>query len=331
INSGLPEEGAQWAWLEETLAEIAGGQPEQLFLFTHLPLFIRDPYERLDQTDYRNRYLVIAPPGRDRLLDLVRRCHVSAVFTGHAHVPWEMVHEWPEGFTTRFITTGSSGPTSAMAVDHFDLPLNPDLGLGYHEHRVSDDGLSSRFHPHIPPSQDCPWELGQAWTTCRAGDRTPDPQGTQAWYEMEYVPSQEDWRQSPWGSVSEPAFSMPITCQEGMARFVRQTFVAEGESAGISLELLSEGAVEVYLNGELHSTVGALGQRPPTWESAGGTYTIDSPALTLGLSQDLVRQGENVIALRIAGDGASSEAGYIAYNGPNRAVTMNQVLEGKVK
>ncbi len=315
INSGLPEEYEQWAWLEDTLEGIAAHQPEQVFLFTHLPLFIYDPYEHLDPTDFRNPYLVIAPPGRDRLLGLVRRYRVTAVFTGHAHVPWEVSHEWPEGFTTRFITTGSSGPASAMAIDQFDLPLLPDQGLGYYEHRVAEDGLSSRFHQHTPRIVDGLWELGQTWMACFPADHTPSTQDHRAWYDMQYLPTDMDWHLRTDGDCSgaESSSLFPLVCQEGMTCYVRQSFVAEADTTAIYLELLSQGAIEIYVNGALHSTLEALCQRPPVWRSAGGTYTIDSPALALGLNQRLVRKGENVIAVRAGSSTASSGEGYIAF------------------
>ena len=323
INSGLPEELEQWAWLEDTLEGIAAHQPADVFLFTHLPLFIYYPYEHLDPADFRNRYLVIAPPGRDRLLGLVRRYRVTAVFTGHAHVPWEVSHEWPEGFTTRFITTGSSGPASAMAIDQFDLPLRPDQGLGYHEHRVAEDGLSSRFHQHTPTIVDGLWELGQTWMACFPSDQTPSTQDHWAWYDMQYLPTHGDWQLPSDGDYrlskdgdrpgAESSSLFPLVCQEGMTCYLRQSFVAEADTAALYLELLSEGAVEIYVNGALHSTFEALCQRPPVWRSAGGTYTIDSPALALGLNQRLVRKGENVIAVRAGGGTASSAEGYIAF------------------
>ena len=120
INSGLPEEAEQWIWLEETLRSL-GGRGEQIVLFTHLPLFIRQPDEELDAADFANRDLVIAPPGRDRLLDLIRQHRVTAVLSGHIHVPWARSHTWPEGFTTRFVSTGTSGKPSGKAIEQFDL------------------------------------------------------------------------------------------------------------------------------------------------------------------------------------------------------------------
>ncbi len=145
LNSGLPEEAEQWAWLEKTLAEL-GGRDEKIVLFTHLPLFIDEPDEELDGRDFANRYLLMAPPGRDRLLGLIRQHRLTAVLSGHLHAPWEKAHTWPEGCTTHFVCTGSIGEPSAMAITHFGLPLSPEEGMGYHEHWVSEAGLRSRYH-----------------------------------------------------------------------------------------------------------------------------------------------------------------------------------------
>jgi 3',5'-cyclic AMP phosphodiesterase CpdA len=311
INSGLPEEKAQWKWLEETLADIASRQPEHLFLFTHLPLFIHHPYERLDPTDFSNPYLVIAPPGRDRLLRLIRQYGVDAVFSGHIHAPWQRSHTWPEGVTTQFISTGSSGVPSAMAIEHFNLPLSPDQGLGYHEHRVTGDGLFSRYHQHTPVSLEGRWKLGKTWTThCLVGQTPPLQQGL-GWHQIAYRASAPDWQESV------PRFHFPLVYQEGMNCCVRQMFVAEDGVAAVYLELLTERAVEIYLNGELLYGLELLAHRPPAWRSASGTYTIDSPVLHLGLNQRLVRRGENVLALLWHGEVAAHRGKdadeYIAY------------------
>jgi hypothetical protein len=226
-----------------------------------------------------------------------------------------------------------------MAIDQFDLPLRPDQGLGYYEHRVAEDGLSSRFHRHTPKIDDGLWELGPTWMAYFPGEQTPSTQDHRAWYDMEYLPTDVDWQlltDGEWrlptdgdyrlptdGDCRLPAEGdyrtaessplLPLVCQEGMTCYVRQSFVAETDTAALYLELLSEGAVEIYVNGALHSTLEALCQRPPVWRSAGGTYTIDSPALALGLNQRLLRKGENVIAVRAGSGTTSSGEGYIAF------------------
>jgi len=296
INSGLPEEAAQWRWLEGTLASLAAHRPERIFMFTHLPLFIRNPYERLDLTDFRNRYLVIAPPGRDRLLALIRQHQVSAVFSGHMHVPWETSHTWPEGFTTRFVTSGSSGPVSPMAIDQFDLPFTPAQGLGYYEHAVDRDGLTSRFLFHAPEQDVGPWKLGQTWTTHCPPGQAPEPRRGLRWYELGFSPPAPQWEES------RPVSPFSLDSQERATTCVRQAFKAETDAVSMYLRVCSERAVEIHLNGEPLCFIASLQKRPAAWQSAGGRYAIDGPVLCLALNQRHVRRGKNLIALLVDGE-----------------------------
>jgi 3',5'-cyclic AMP phosphodiesterase CpdA len=75
LNSALPDEAVQWAWLETQLAERCG---LRAFVFLHYPPFL------LHQ-DEPEHYDNIAEPGRSRLLALLRRHRVEAVFSGHVH------------------------------------------------------------------------------------------------------------------------------------------------------------------------------------------------------------------------------------------------------
>ena len=309
INSGLPEEAEQWAWLEETLAEIALREPEQIVLFTHRPLFIQQPDEELDAADFANRYLVIAPPGRDRLLGLVRQHRVTAVLSGHIHAPWQKSHTWPEGFTTQFVCTGSSGKPSAMAIKQFDLPLSPAEGLGYHEHWVTEDGLASHYHRHTHAPGEGRWTLGQAWTTYCPDGQTPPLQDRLGWQQVGYRPAAPDWQEAA------PVPKLAVGGRNGETTCMRQTFEAEEDAVALYLELLTEREVEIHLNGELVCKLDALDERPQAWQSAGGTYSIDSPVLHLGLNQRLVRRGQNVLALQVRGKAATGRESdeYIAY------------------
>jgi hypothetical protein len=96
---------------------------------------------------------------------------------------------------------------------------------------------------------------------------------------------------------------------------MRQTFEAEAETAALYLELMTDRALECYLNGELVCKLDALDERPPAWRSAGGTYGIDSPVLHLGLNQRLVRRGKNVLAVQVKGEtsAARERDDYIAF------------------
>lgn len=77
MNTGLPEEAAQRAWLEDDLAAHAG---RPIYLFQHLPLYLWDQAET-DLGHYDN----LGQPARAWLLDLVRRHGVELVFSGHSH------------------------------------------------------------------------------------------------------------------------------------------------------------------------------------------------------------------------------------------------------
>jgi hypothetical protein len=117
--------------------------------------------------------------------------------------------------------------------------------------------------------------------------------------------------------MSRPASTLPLSKQDGKPLFMRQTFVAEATTAAIYLELCTSRAAEVYLNGTLLYELAPLEHRPPAWQSAGGTWAIDGPAMTLGVNRRLVREGENVLALRVAGQGppapASDGGDYVAF------------------
>jgi len=73
FNTGFPLEEEQWRWLEQALKG-----HKRTFLFTHYPLYLLNEQEDEHAEN-------IAEPGRSRLLDLVRRNNVEAVFTAHVH------------------------------------------------------------------------------------------------------------------------------------------------------------------------------------------------------------------------------------------------------
>lgn len=73
LNAGTEEEAQQWAWLER---ELVPGR--RTFLFKHYPLFICDPAEA-------EHYDNIAEPARARLIALIGKAGVEAVFAGHVH------------------------------------------------------------------------------------------------------------------------------------------------------------------------------------------------------------------------------------------------------
>ncbi|MEX2450902.1 MAG: metallophosphoesterase [Rhodospirillales bacterium] len=75
INSGFKREALQWEWLERDLADHNG---QRIFLFSHYPPYIREPEEA-------SHYDNIDEPGRSRLLRLIEKHSVEALFCGHVH------------------------------------------------------------------------------------------------------------------------------------------------------------------------------------------------------------------------------------------------------
>lgn len=78
LNSGLPDEAEQRAWLERQLEEAVG---QRVFLFMHYPPFLHSPEE---DGNYDN----IDQPARAWLLDQIGRPEVEAAFSGHVHNFW---------------------------------------------------------------------------------------------------------------------------------------------------------------------------------------------------------------------------------------------------
>ncbi|RJQ52659.1 MAG: serine/threonine protein phosphatase, partial [Desulfobacteraceae bacterium] len=73
LGSGLERELRQWEWLE---GDLAGKR--RIFVFLHYPPFILKP-------DEPSHYDNIAEPARSRLLELLARHPVEAIFAGHVH------------------------------------------------------------------------------------------------------------------------------------------------------------------------------------------------------------------------------------------------------
>lgn len=82
MNSDLPEETEQRAWLE---AEFSASAGRRVFVFLHYPPFVLT-------ADERSTYDNIDQPARAWLLGLFERHGVEAMFAGHVHNFWYDVH-----------------------------------------------------------------------------------------------------------------------------------------------------------------------------------------------------------------------------------------------
>jgi predicted phosphodiesterase len=78
FNSGIANDAEQWEWL---LADLeAHKTARNIFMFGHVGLYWASP----DDIGFHN-YEVIDEPARSRLLELVDRYDIDAVYTGHTH------------------------------------------------------------------------------------------------------------------------------------------------------------------------------------------------------------------------------------------------------
>lgn len=80
--SQVPDEyEANLAFLEAELAAAKLRKSSHTIVFSHHPWFLREP----DEDVAAQRWMVIPPDRRERLLELANEAGVSAVFTGHTH------------------------------------------------------------------------------------------------------------------------------------------------------------------------------------------------------------------------------------------------------
>jgi len=137
INSGLPAEAEQRAWLEQDFAAHAG---KRTFFFTHYPPYVSDRHEA---SNYDN----IDEPGRTWLLDLLKQYKPEALFAGHVHHQWYDLYEDTECYILP--------STAFVRQDYTELfklaPGGPEYGrdeapkLGYYIVDVHQHGHVAHF------------------------------------------------------------------------------------------------------------------------------------------------------------------------------------------
>lgn len=118
------EEEAQFAWLEQVLAERDG---RRVAIFTHKPLFVDDPNE--GDTGYWS----IRPAPRQRLYDLIAAHDVALFASGHLHWAWK----------GQFNTTALVwGPSSAFIIDTMEREMPGERLVGAVIHTFGEDVAS---------------------------------------------------------------------------------------------------------------------------------------------------------------------------------------------
>lgn len=145
LNSGLPAESEQRAWLE---ADLQANPGKRIFLFLHLPPFLHNPAE-----PGLGHYDNIDEPARSWLLGLLRRHPVELLCAAHVH--WAFYNEIPGPPTahppTAFHTIPSVAFTRPGFSELFSSPPPPEQGrddtgkLGFYLVRVMAQGHRLHF------------------------------------------------------------------------------------------------------------------------------------------------------------------------------------------
>lgn len=134
-GSGLPEEQAQWEWVESV------PRAEHHVWIMHYPPFIDRPDEpNFDLTDperYLDWYFGIDEPHRSRIIDVFRRTGASIVISGHVHCRRSRTVEG-----IRF----DLAPATSFS-QWADRWPDGDPTLGFLRYDVSDEGIASTFIP----------------------------------------------------------------------------------------------------------------------------------------------------------------------------------------
>jgi 3',5'-cyclic AMP phosphodiesterase CpdA len=105
FGSGLPDEAAQWEWLEN---QLAGHREAPLYLSFHHPLYL----EAVDEPG--GTYWNVEPGPRKRLLKLLKSHHVRALFTGHIHRGLRHLVHGTELLTQTAISFGLGAPEARV-------------------------------------------------------------------------------------------------------------------------------------------------------------------------------------------------------------------------
>jgi 3',5'-cyclic AMP phosphodiesterase CpdA len=126
LDTGLPEEAAQWAALE---AALAGAGDREIVVFTHVPLFL----EGWDEAD-RPAWAIMST-ARTRLRGLICDHDVRAVVTGHMHRTAQIDLE-----ETRLIWCAAS---SFLTYDGSMPPQPGDAQLGVTVLTLDETGVQS--------------------------------------------------------------------------------------------------------------------------------------------------------------------------------------------
>lgn len=197
INTGMPAEQAQQAWLEDYLRQHAG---ERFFINIHYPPFLTEPEEP-------EHYDNIAEPGRSWLLGLMDQYEVEALFAGHVHNFWYNRFGVTDCYllpSTAFVRQDYSEMYRVPPLENEEHGRNEDAKLGYLQVNVYE-------HGHVCHSIRTYGQLGGEQTVLSAQNRCTPVHPL----EQDHAPLGFDLRQT-WSEVLE------IPPSGGLDEFIRK-------------------------------------------------------------------------------------------------------------
>ncbi len=176
FNSGLAEEHQQWEWLFEQLKT-----NKRCFLFTHYPPFIHDP-------DEPSHYENLDDPARTRLLRVLERYQVEALFSGHTHNPFRDQYQ----NTALYVLPSTAFFRPEYEEFYAREPLEGDADkLGGFMVRVYDTGHVAHLLPTRGNTGPAPRRMG------------PPPTPENRWAPVDSISERNGMRRSP--------YPMPVT------------------------------------------------------------------------------------------------------------------------
>ncbi|MBT4101640.1 MAG: hypothetical protein HOM68_02445 [Gemmatimonadetes bacterium] len=143
LNTNLPAAGQQQAWLEELLNE----DDDNLILFLHLPLYLRDA-----QDPHLGHYDTVAEPARGDLLRRLRHSSLQHLFAAHVHFRFYDRFGVRDGVAQHWICASSCFTRPGFG-QLFAAPPAPERGrddtpkLGFYLCRVRAGKLDVHFVP----------------------------------------------------------------------------------------------------------------------------------------------------------------------------------------
>ncbi len=123
--TGHQDEDAQFAWLEAAVSTDA-----KVAVFMHKPLFIDEPDEG------PRGYWTVTPEPRRKLLQILGKCDLRLVASGHLHIARELRH----GNVTHIW-----GPAASFVCGEIQEDLGGERRIGFIDYTFDESGFSHAF------------------------------------------------------------------------------------------------------------------------------------------------------------------------------------------